>query len=111
VGQLAFYDEFKQRLIMTTHFHDNTTTHFVASMGAGLISTFITMPVDVLKTLQMNARPCERYTLRRTMHELLLVDKYGLLKGFWPRYVRQGPFTILAFVFYEKLKIAYHSLF
>ncbi len=110
-GQLAFYDEFKTRMIRTTHFTDNVTTHFLASMGAGLIATFFTMPVDVLKTLLMNARPCERTSIATTTRLLLQVDKYGLLKGFWPRYVRLGPFTILAFIFYERLKLVYHKHF
>jgi dicarboxylate transporter 10 len=110
-GQLAFYDEFKVRLMRTAHFKDDTRTHFVASMGAGLIATFFTMPVDVLKTLLQNARPCEKTSLATTVRLLLQADKYGLLKGFWPRYIRLGPFTILAFIFYERLKLVYHEHF
>ena len=74
-------------------------------MGAGLIATFITMPMDVVKTLLMNAKPGELKGILHTVREVLKVDRLGLFKGFWPRYIRLGPFTILTFVFYEKLKI------
>ena len=109
VGQLAFYDELKTRLIRTYYFKDDAKTHFLASMGAGLIATLFTMPVDVIKTLVMNAKPGEKKNIFFIASELLKVDKLGLFKGFWPRYVRLGPFTVLAFIFYERLKLIYHS--
>jgi dicarboxylate transporter 10 len=111
VGQLAFYDEFKFALLKTKNFEDNMVTHFTASMAAGLIATLITMPADVIKTLLMNAKPGELHGIFHTAREVLKADKRGLFKGFWPRYVRLGPFTILTFVFYEKLKYVYFGLF
>lgn len=105
IGQLAFYDEFKTRLIGTTYFADNLLTHFAASMGAGLIATTITMPADVVKTLLMNAKPGELRGITHCVSDLLKRDKLGLFRGFWPRYIRLGPFTILTFIFYERLKV------
>jgi dicarboxylate transporter 10 len=105
IGQLAFYDEFKTRMIRTTYFSDNLATHFAASMGAGLIATLITMPADVVKTLLMNAKPGELKGIGHCVRDLLKRDKLGLFRGFWPRYIRLGPFTILTFVFYERLKV------
>jgi dicarboxylate transporter 10 len=110
VGQLAFYDEFKTRLVSTGHFKENTLTHFTASLGAGLMATLISMPTDVLKTMMMNARPGEIHSVWHATQLVVKADKLGLLKGFWPRYVRLGPFTILTFIFYEKLKVAYQKL-
>ena len=111
VGQLAFYDEFKTSLLRTKYFKDNMLTHFTASMAAGLIATLITMPADVIKTLLMNAKPGELNGIWHTVREVLKTDKRGLFKGFWPRYVRLGPFTILSFVFYEKIKYFYYKNF
>lgn len=106
VGQLAFYDQFKYDLInKTSFFKDNFVTHFTASMGAGLIATLITMPPDVIKTLLMNAKPGEITGIMHAIRIALKNDKLGLFRGFWPRYIRLGPFTILSFVFYEKLKL------
>lgn len=110
IGQIAFYDEFKTRLIRTRYFIDNMVTHLAASMGAGLIATLITMPADVVKTLMMNAKPGEVKGIVHCVSELLKKDKLGLYRGFWPRYIRLGPFTILTFIFYERLKV-YHELF
>lgn len=107
IGQLAFYDEFKTQLIRTKHFSDTLLTHFTASMGAGLIATLITMPADVLKVLLMNAKPGEFRGIVHCVTDLLKRDKLGLYRGFWPRYIRLGPFTILTFVFYEKLKFIF----
>lgn len=109
IGQLAFYDEFKTKLLKIDYFDDNLTTHFTASMGAGLIATLITMPADVIKTLLMNAKPGEFHGIFHCVIILLKHDKLGLFRGFWPRYIRLGPFTILTFVFYEKLKSLYRG--
>ncbi len=73
-------------------------------MGAGLIATAITMPSDVIKTLLMNGKPGEYAGILDATRKVLKHDKLGLFKGFWPRYLRVGPFTILSFVFYEKLR-------
>jgi dicarboxylate transporter 10 len=59
IGQLAFYDEIKYQLIKSKYFKDNLTTHFTASLLAGVGATVITMPLDVLKTRMMNAKPGE----------------------------------------------------
>ena len=53
----------------------------------------------------MNARPGELRGIFQTAKEVLEIDKLGLFKGFWPRYIRLGPFTVICFVFYEKLKL------
>ena len=111
IGQLAFYDEIKLRLIQSTYFRDNFFTHFTASMGAGLIATVITMPTDVIKTLLMNAKPGEIKGILHCTRDVLKADPFGLFKGFWPRYIRLGPFTILTFVFYEKLKQLYRFIY
>lgn len=76
-------------------------------MGAGFIATAITQPADVMKTLLMNAKPNEfRGNCRvcLAVRHVLKYDRLGLFKGFTARYIRLGPFTILTFIFFEKLK-------
>ena len=102
---MAFYDEFKCILIRTGYLGDGIKTHCAASMGAGLIATVISMPIDVLKTLIMNSKPNEKKSIIGHTKELLKHDKLGLFKGFLPRYVRIGPQTILTFVFFENIKL------
>lgn len=104
VGQLAFYDEIKYQLIKTKYFSDNLVTHFTASLSAGVIATCITMPLDVLKTRLMNAKPGEYNGILDCARDILKVGPSGFFKGFTPAFVRLGPHTILTFVFLEQLK-------
>ena len=59
IGQLTFYDQAKYTLFETGHFTDNIGTHFLASVIAGGIATTMTQPIDVVKTVMMNAKPGE----------------------------------------------------
>lgn len=104
VGQLAFYDEIKFRLIKSTYFKDNLFTHFTASLSAGVIATVITMPLDVLKTRLMNAKPGEYSGILHCAKDILKVGPSGFFKGFTPAFVRLGPHTIFTFIFLEQLK-------
>jgi dicarboxylate transporter 10 len=91
-------------LIKTGYFKDNSITHFTASLSAGVVATAITMPLDVLKTRLMNAKPGEYSSIFDCLKNVLLVGPSGLFKGFVPAFVRLGPHTILTFVFLEQLK-------
>lgn len=104
IGQLAFYDEFKHQLLRTPWFKDNLVTHFTASLSAGVVATLITMPLDVLKTRLMNAKPGEYTGIMHCARDILKVGPSGFFKGFTPAFVRLGPHTILTFVFLEQLK-------
>jgi dicarboxylate transporter 10 len=107
IGQIAFYDEIKYRLIKSTYFKDNLTTHFTASLSAGVIATIITMPLDVLKTRIMNAKPGQYSGVLDCARDIAKVGPSGFFKGFTPAFVRLGPHTILTFVFLEQLKKLY----
>lgn len=107
IGQLAFYDELKSKLIRNYQFKDTIFTHFTASMGAGFIATLITMPTDVIKTLLMNGKPGEYSGILDVAKKVLKNDKLGLFKGFFPRYIRLAPFTCCTFIIYEKLKLVF----
>jgi dicarboxylate transporter 10 len=104
IGQLAFYDELKYRFIKTGYFQDNLTTHFSAAVGAGVIATCFTMPLDVLKTRIMNAAPGQYSGAMDAARDVLKVGPSGFFKGFIPAFVRLGPHTVLTFVFLEQLK-------
>lgn len=104
VGQLAFYDEIKSRLIKSGYFQDNVFTHFTSSLSAAGIATIITMPLDVLKTRMMNAKPGEYAGILDCAKDVLKNGPAGFFKGFTPAFVRLGPHTVLTFVFLEQLK-------
>jgi dicarboxylate transporter 10 len=104
IGQLAFYDEIKCQLLKTKYFSDNVATHFTASLSAGAIATLLTMPLDVLKTRLMNAKPGEYASIMHCARDIAKVGPSGFFKGFTPAFVRLGPHTILTFIFLEQLK-------
>lgn len=104
VGQLAFYDEIKYQLIKSTYFKDNLITHFSSSLTAGAIATVITMPLDVLKTRLMNAKPGQYTGIAHCAKDIYSVGIGGFFKGFTPAFVRLAPHTVLTFIFLEQLK-------
>lgn len=104
IGHLAFYDEIKYQLIATEYFKDNLLTHFTSSIGAAIAATLITMPMDVLKTRLMNAKPGEYSGILHCAQDIAKFGPRGFFKGFTPAFVRMGPQTVLMFVFLEQLK-------
>ncbi|VDO95635.1 unnamed protein product [Soboliphyme baturini] len=105
IGQLAFYDQFKQLLLSTPYFHDNLVTHFSASLLAAGVATTITQPLDVMKTRMMNAKPGEFRGIFDCMIYTAKVGPLGFFKGYVPAFIRLAPQTILTFVFFEQLRM------
>jgi dicarboxylate transporter 10 len=105
VGQLSFYDQVKQILLLTPYFQDNLITHFTSSFTAATIATVLTQPLDVMKTRMMNAKPGE---FRGIMHCFTYTAKtgvFGFFKGFMPAWIRLAPHTVFTFVFFEQLRL------
>lgn len=105
VGQLTFYDEVKGHLMRTGQFSDNLLTHFTASLTAGAIATTMSQPVDVIKTRAMNARPGQFANLWEVILYTAKLGPKGFYKGYFLRFVRLAPHTILTFVFLEQLRL------
>ncbi|KAI0990078.1 hypothetical protein GJ496_001837 [Pomphorhynchus laevis] len=107
IGQLAFYEQFKQMLISTVYFDDNLTTHFTASTMAGSVATLMTMPLDVTKTRLMNAPPGTYSGIMACVADIGRNGPAGFFKGFLPAFLRLAPHTILTFVFLEQLRLRF----
>ncbi|VEL36179.1 unnamed protein product [Protopolystoma xenopodis] len=104
-GQLAFYDKFKQVMILSGYFHDNPVTHVLASVSAAGIATCMTQPFDVMKTRLMNAPPGTYSGLASCGLGLIKAGgPLAFFKGLVPAFIRLGPHTVLTFVFLEQLK-------
>lgn len=104
IGQLAFYDQIKHLVMKTGYAKDNLPTHFTCSFLAGGIATFLTMPLDVMKTRMMNAKPGQYASILACAIDIGKNGPMGFLKGFIPAFVRLGPHTILTFVFFEQIR-------
>ncbi|XP_028912912.1 mitochondrial dicarboxylate carrier-like isoform X1 [Ornithorhynchus anatinus] len=102
VGQASGYDQAKQLVLATGFLSDNIVTHFVASSVAGVCTTFLCQPIDVVKTRLMNSRDYEG-----VLHCAMETAKLGPLafyKGLFPAAIRLMPQTVLTFIFLEQLR-------
>ncbi|KAB0342551.1 hypothetical protein FD754_019477 [Muntiacus muntjak] len=109
--ELPVYDVTKKHLILSGLMGDTVYTHFLSSFTCGLAGALASNPVDVVRTRMMNQRvlrdgECPGY--KGTLDCLLQTWKnegfFALYKGFWPNWLRLGPWNIIFFVTYEQLK-------
>ncbi|XP_026558755.1 brain mitochondrial carrier protein 1 isoform X2 [Pseudonaja textilis] len=108
--ELPVYDITKKHLILSGLMGDTILTHFISSFTCGLAGAIASNPVDVVRTRMMNQRAIvgsvELY--RGTVDGLVKTWKsegfFALYKGFWPNWLRLGPWNIIFFITYEQLK-------
>ncbi|XP_019143724.1 brain mitochondrial carrier protein 1 isoform X3 [Corvus cornix cornix] len=108
--ELPVYDITKKHLILSGLMGDTIFAHFVSSFTCGLAGAIASNPVDVVRTRMMNQRAIvgssELY--KGTLDGLVKTWKsegfFALYKGFWPNWLRLGPWNIIFFITYEQLK-------
>ncbi|XP_061654113.1 kidney mitochondrial carrier protein 1-like isoform X4 [Phyllopteryx taeniolatus] len=104
--ELPVYDITKKRLILSGHMGDNAYTHFLSSFVCGLAGALASNPVDVVRTRMMNQRGAALYqgTLDCVLRTWRSEGLVALYKGFFPNWLRLGPWNIIFFLTYEQLK-------
>ncbi|KAK5781417.1 Dic1p PWA37_004860 [Arxiozyma heterogenica] len=105
-SQVVTYDIFKNYLVTNLDFDPaNKTTHFSASLLAGLVATTICSPADVIKTRIMNASKAENKSSIEILTTALRTEGPSFMfRGWLPSFTRLGPFTMLIFFAIEQLK-------
>lgn len=108
-SQLATYDESKQILLRWTPIQEGFQLHFISSTIAGLVSTLITAPMDMVKTRLMLQRESGKLgTYKNGFHcaykVVLTEGPQGLYKGGFTLFARLGPQTMITFILCEKLR-------
>ncbi|PWA22960.1 hypothetical protein CCH79_00002056 [Gambusia affinis] len=105
--ELVTYDFMKDFLLTSTPLSDNLPCHFVSAFGAGLCTTVIASPVDVVKTRYMNSA-LGRYSNALNCAAAMMAKEGPLAfyKGFMPSFLRLGSWNVVMFVTYEQLKRA-----
>ncbi|XP_015235172.1 PREDICTED: mitochondrial uncoupling protein 2-like [Cyprinodon variegatus] len=105
--ELVTYDFIKDFLLMSTPMSDNLPCHFVSAFGAGLCTTVIASPVDVVKTRYVNSAPGQ-YSGALSCAGAMITNEGPLAfyKGFMPSFLRLGSWNVVMFVTYEQLKRA-----
>uniref|UniRef100_A0A8C0JD40 Solute carrier family 25 member 14 n=1 Tax=Chelonoidis abingdonii TaxID=106734 RepID=A0A8C0JD40_CHEAB len=108
--ELPVYDITKKHLILSGFMGDTILSHFISSFTCGLAGAIASNPVDVVRTRMMNQRAIvgsvELY--KGTLDGLVKTWKsegfFALYKGFWPNWLRLGPWNIIFFITYEQFK-------
>ncbi|ROT43272.1 mitochondrial carrier [Sodiomyces alkalinus F11] len=108
-SQLASYDTVKGLLLRNTPMRDNLTTHFTASVLAGVMAATVTSPVDVIKTRIMTVSSSDG--LLPTLRTIYANEGWRwMFKGWVPSFLRLGPQTVCTFVFLEMHRKAYRKI-
>ncbi|XP_072302507.1 dicarboxylate carrier UCP2 isoform X1 [Eucyclogobius newberryi] len=106
-SELVTYDFIKDLLLHSTPMTDTLPCHVVSAFGAGLVTTVIASPVDVVKTRYMNSALGQYGSVLNCA--VTMMSKEGpraFYKGFMPSFLRLGSWNIVMFVTYEQLKRA-----
>lgn len=89
-SQLASYDTAKRMLLDYTPMKDNLTTHFSASLLAGLVAATVTSPIDVIKTRVMSSS--EKQGILQIVRDVSKQEGIRwVFKGWVPSFLRLGP--------------------
>eukprot|EP00092_Neocalanus_flemingeri_P070470 GFUD01086509.1.p1 GENE.GFUD01086509.1~~GFUD01086509.1.p1 ORF type:complete len:296 (+),score=91.06 GFUD01086509.1:154-1041(+) len=115
--QLPVYDLTKSRLCCgpSALMRDGVVCHFLSSLVAGFSAALASNPVDVVRTRLMVQRRCARLAgggkttvyssaIHCGLHTVRTEGFSALFKGFVPSFARMGPWNVIFFVVYEKLK-------
>ncbi|XP_010220925.1 PREDICTED: kidney mitochondrial carrier protein 1-like, partial [Tinamus guttatus] len=108
--ELPVYDLTKKHIIMSGFMGDTVYTHFLSSFTCGLAGAIASNPIDVVRTRMMNQswQNGAHSNYKGTLDCLLQTWKnegfFALYKGFWPNWLRLGPWNIIFFLTYEQLK-------
>uniref|UniRef100_A0AAQ5X5S9 Solute carrier family 25 member 14 n=2 Tax=Amphiprion TaxID=80969 RepID=A0AAQ5X5S9_AMPOC len=98
--ELPVYDITKKHLLRSGLMGDTILAHFISSFTCGLAGALASNPVDVVRTRMMNQRvlsgsPMYKGTLDGVMQTWRNEGFFALYKGFWPNWLRLGPWNII----------------
>ncbi|KAI4301335.1 hypothetical protein L6164_034623 [Bauhinia variegata] len=107
-SQLATYDESKRILVRWTSL-EGIYLHLVSSTVAGVVSTLITAPIDMIKTrlmLQRESKSARGYKngFHCAYQVLRTEGPRALYKGGFAIFARLGPQTTITFILCEELR-------
>lgn len=104
-SQVVTYDMVKDALVRKAHMDPKAhSTHFLASISAGLVATTVSSPADVIKTRIMSSSG-EGQPAFKILRDLVKKEGPGFMfRGWLPAFARLGPNTMLIFLVLEQLR-------
>lgn len=104
-SQVVTYDIAKLLLVETLRMDPHKkSTHFGASLLAGLVATTVCSPADVVKTRIMNAKGASGGAVSILSHAVKTEGIGFMFRGWLPSFIRLGPHTIVTFLVLEQLR-------
>ncbi|KAK6197969.1 mitochondrial carrier domain-containing protein [Scheffersomyces amazonensis] len=105
-SQVVTYDIAKNLLVDNLHLDPSKkSTHFSASLLAGLVATTVCSPADVVKTRIMNAKGAASGSAVTILVNAVKNEGVGFMfRGWLPSFIRLGPHTIVTFLALEQLR-------
>jgi len=103
-AQCATYDEVKRQVTYFTGYKEGMELQLMSSMIAGLVTTTITNPIDVIKTKMFVGGKSYSGTLQCAADVLRKDGMIGFMKGWSASYARLGPHTVIMFLSAERLR-------
>eukprot|EP00798_Chlamydomonas_sp_ICE-L_P024962 gene24962-10620_t len=104
-AQCATYDEVKRHVMTASGWTaDNINTHIGSSMVAGLVTTTITNPIDVIKTRMFLGGGATGGIFSTAANVLSTEGPRGFMRGWSASYARLGPHTCIMFLTAEYLR-------
>lgn len=104
-SQVVTYDIAKNILVNAMNLDPGRkSTHFSASLLAGLVATTVCSPADVVKTRIMNSKGSQDGALRILTNAVSNEGVGFMFRGWLPSFIRLGPHTIVTFLALEQLR-------
>lgn len=104
-SQVVTYDIAKNVLVDSLHMDPSKkSTHFSASLMAGLVATTVCSPADVVKTRIMNAKGNNGGAVSILKTAVQSEGPGFMFRGWVPSFIRLGPHTIVTFLVLEQLR-------
>jgi solute carrier family 25 uncoupling protein 8/9 len=105
-AQCATYDEVKRLFVTRLGWADGVGTHLAVSGVAGLVTTTVTAPADMIKTNMFAEGAAYRGPWDCAADICRRQGARGLFRGWGANWARQGPMTTAVFVVSEALRPA-----
>ncbi|GEQ66899.1 hypothetical protein JCM33374_g562 [Metschnikowia sp. JCM 33374] len=104
-SQVVTYDIAKNVLVGNLNMDPSKkSTHFSASLIAGLVATTVCSPADVVKTRIMNAKGTTGGAVSILKTAVKTEGPGFMFRGWLPSFIRLGPHTIVTFLVLEQLR-------
>lgn len=106
VAEIVCYDLLKESILSNEIMSDGIMCHFTAAVGAGLCTTIVASPVDVVKTRYMNSGPGQYKGPMDVAMKMLTQEGFmAFYKGFIPSFSRLVSWNIVLWLSYEQMKV------